>query len=231
MAQDEFIEQVKDLGKEEKIGRTSDEVIISNYYQKNEKGVEKIIDGFYHYDSEDTMQKDIYPGCVYTFKYKNAKPTEYKVGDKSFTFTDKVPMVLITSKQGDIVQGINLNLCNKALRAIVLNMVYNMDPDFYNVDAYSKAGEGKETISDKVKDYFGKKDIQTALLKFLKTNMNVNYEVIFRSYKKGNISDLHYIEPWQWKYIPFVEYNDTIKANMLNDIHKVTGIANIQMNF
>lgn len=37
------------------------------------------------------------------------------------------------------------------------------------------------------------------------------------------------IEPWQWKMLPNLNYNGTVKKDVLDKIHKITGISTIKV--
>lgn len=46
-----------------------------------------------------------------------------------------MPIVLTTKFGNGVIRGINLNFCNKSLRALVLNLIYNLDPEFFERNA------------------------------------------------------------------------------------------------
>jgi hypothetical protein len=43
--------------------------------------------------------------------------------------------VLVTYVDKEIIKGVNFNLCNKAVKSGILNMMTNIDPDFYETGA------------------------------------------------------------------------------------------------
>ena len=51
----------------------------------------------------------------------------------------------------------------------------------------------------------------------------IDYKFIFRNYAVANIKDIRLIEPWQWKYIPFLNYDSFEKGETLKAIQKIFG--------
>jgi len=59
---------------------------------------------------------------------------------------------------------------------------------------------------------------------------NINsYDIIFRNYNVSNIKKIRMIEPWQWKTLPNLDYAGNIKKEVLDKIHKITGISKIKI--
>jgi len=59
---------------------------------------------------------------------------------------------------------------------------------------------------------------------------NINsYDIIFRNYNVSNIKKIRMIEPWQWKTLPNLDYTGNIKKEVLDKIHKITGISKIKI--
>jgi hypothetical protein len=48
-------------------------------------------------------------------------------------------------------------------------------------------------------------------------------------YNVSNIKKIRMIEPWQWKTLPNLDYVGNIKKEVLDKIHKITGIAKIKI--
>ena len=94
--------------------------------------------------------------------------TKYDDGKIKFEYSDTLPIVLCTSNNKNVVQGINLNLCNYGLRTLILNEVYNLDPEFFNHEASVQAHHGMTPISKNISMFFSKNDNQTKFLNYLK---------------------------------------------------------------
>ena len=46
----------------------------------------------------------------------------------------------------------------------------------------------------------------------------IDYDVIFRNYSISQIKNIRLIEPWQWKYIPYLNYEGSLKKETLSAI-------------
>lgn len=228
-----FIETLKDILKNEtSFGKDADDILIKNFYLKSIKGYDKIENPFYEWDSEEWMGKNIIPGYIYSFKYNAKTPTTYYINQHTkFQFTDTLPIVFITSENGDSYSGINLNLCTKDLRIIILNLIQNIDPEYFESEAQALVSNGKAPISSKLESFCGNPEkAQQQFLQYLKLVANIDYSLIFRTYKKAYVKEIQFIEPWMWVQIPYLTYTNDIKANILNDIHKANGFDKIKLS-
>ena len=78
--------------------------------------------------------------------------------------------------------------------------------------------------------FFSKNDNQTKFLNYLKVKYKLqNTALIFRTYNIKRIKQIRFIEPWQWKYIPFVNYKQSVKESVLQIIQHITGIDKIKI--
>lgn len=103
------------------------------------------------YDGESLFgNTTLYPGNIYVFLYKADKPTLYDDGRIRFEYYDNMPIVLVTHVEKGVIRGVNLNLCNKALRALVLNTLHNLDLEFFDKGGMRMAGKGHAPISKNV---------------------------------------------------------------------------------
>ena len=204
--------------------------IITDLMVRNKKGEEKCKD-LDEFDSESNMPGVLIPGNIYIFTYNAQGPTIYEVpGEKPIEFYDSVPLVLITSNTKTTVRGINLNLCNYGLKTLILNIFYNLDPSFFEGDAQKLATKKQAVLSQKILTFLAKGNAEATLNAYLKKMYNINsYDIIFRNYNVSNIKKIRMIEPWQWKILPNLDYAGNIKKEVLDKIHKITGIAKIKI--
>lgn len=204
--------------------------IVTDLMVRNKKGKEKCQD-LDDFDSESTMPGLLIPGNIYIFTYNATVPVIYEVpGEKPIEFYDSVPVVLITSNTKTTVRGINFNLCNRDLKALILNIFYNLDSDFFEKNAAKMYAAKQRVLSEKILKFLGRNDAEATINAYLKKMYNINsYDVIFRNYSVSNIKKLRMIEPWQWKDIPNLDYSGNIKKEVLNKIHKITGISRIKI--
>lgn len=170
----------------------------------------------------------IIPGCIYCFVYKAINPTTYIIGNQKLQYFDKLPVLYVIKETPNTITGINLNFCNRDLRVAILNMIYNMDEDFFfnNSDIKNEVDNGKIITSNSINKFLLNDNtcIQQIMYKLNKTyNIPNNPNIFIRTYSKSLIRNIRMIEYWQWKHIPFLNYNASEnKQDVLNTIYNVT---------
>ena len=225
---DRFIKIIKD-----ERGIKNDDAenaIIRSLMVQNKRQSEKL-EGLDSYDSESLFNGRIYRGNIYTFLYNAKNPTKYTYKDKSVLFSDSMPVVLVIGETSSTIKGINLNFCNKALKTLILNIITNLDEDFYFDGGAQKLTYNKQmAISEKVYRFLSNNDAEQKIIKELeRAYKDVDYKSIFRIYSVSNIKNIRLIEPWQWKYLPFMNYNSFDKGETLKAIQKISGIDKIHI--
>lgn len=227
---DKFLTDIKKMNKtNDKYEDKAYESIVENLFLLNKRGKWKAM-GLDEYDSESNSKLTLIPGHIYMFKYITDTTTKYNDGHIKFEYYDTLPLVLCTGNNKNIISGINLNLCSYELRTLILNDVYNLDPDFFNTKASEQAHHGQLPISQNISKFFLNDDGQTKLLNYIKKKYNLqNTGFIFRTYSIKKIKDIRFIEPWQWQYIPFLKYKQSVKESILNMIQNITGISKIKI--
>ena len=227
---DKFFTNIKKMNKtNDKYEDKAYESIVENLFLLNKRGKWKAM-GLDEYDSESNSKLTLIPGHIYMFKYITDTATKYNDGHIKFEYYDTLPLVLCTGNNKNIISGINLNLCSYELRTLILNDVYNLDPDFFNTKASEQAHQGQLPISQNISKFFINDDGQTKLLNYIKKKYNLqNTGFIFRTYNIKKIKDIRFIEPWQWQYIPFLKYKQSVKESILNMIQNITGISKIKI--
>lgn len=234
MAQNDFLNSYKENSRMQplsKLENSANNSIIIDFYIKSIKGDKKIKDPIEEYNTEHLIKNnDIIPGHIYSFIYKADKPAAYQINNEIIEFTDKLPIVLVLKNNGNIISGINLNLCNRDMRVIILNLVQNLDNEFFEKGAIEMIKKGQPPISKKLLTLFAKDNINEYLLGYLKKLANIDYNVLFRTYSVSKIKQINRLELWQWKNIPYVNYKDSIKQDVLQKIWDITGISKIKLN-
>lgn len=227
---DKFFTDIKKMNKtNDKYEDKAYESIVENLFLLNKRGKWKAM-GLDEYDSESNSKLTLIPGHIYMFKYITDTATKYNDGHIKFEYYDTLPLVLCTGNNKNIISGINLNLCSYELRTLILNDVYNLDPDFFNTKASEQAHQGQLPISQNISKFFINDNGQTKLLNYIKKKYNLqNTGFIFRTYNIKKIKDIRFIEPWQWQYIPFLKYKQSVKESILNMIQNITGISKIKI--
>ena len=225
-----FIKQIRKMNeKNDKSEEKAYNKIIENLYIKNLWGKEKAM-GLDEYDSEKNSKMTLIPGHIYMFRYLASEKTVYDNGEIRFEYFDSLPILLCFSFNNKTVSGINLNFCNYALRTLILNDVYNLDPWFFQHEASVQAHKSLLPVSKNITAFFMNKDNRTLFLNRLVQKYHIeNYDIIYRTYNTNNIKTLRFIEPWQWQYIPFVNYKQNIKTNILQLIQHITHIDKVKI--
>ena len=205
--------------------------LIIDFHLKGIKGNDKIQDPIDEYNTENLIKNtDIIPGHIYSFIYNADKPAIYMNDNEIIEFTDKLPVVLVLKNDKGVIQGINLNLCSRDIRVIILNLVCNIDPEFFDKGAVEMIKKGQPPISKNILTLFANNSIIEYLIGFLKKLANIDYNIIFRTYKIAKIKQINRLELWQWKYIPFINYKESVKQDTLYKIWDLTVISKIKLN-
>ena len=121
----------------------AENTIIRGLMVQNKRKNDKLED-LDSYDSESLFNGKMYRGNMYIFTYNAKNPTKYSYKGEDVYFTDSLPIVLMTGETHSTIRGINLNFCNKALKTLILNILTNMDEDFYFGDLAQKQAFNKQ---------------------------------------------------------------------------------------
>jgi hypothetical protein len=215
-------------------------VIRDNPKAEQDKAYESLIKFLYHlklkgkakarqideYDGETLFgNTTLIPGNIYIFLYKAENPTLYDDGKIKFMFYDSMPIVLVTHTQNKVIRGINLNLCNPALRAGVINTLHNLDLQFYNRGGMLMAGKQQAPISQSVSKTFLDPQKEKMFIDAIAQEYKLkNTNVLIRNYNIDRIQQIRMVENWQHKYIPFLTYTGEVKQDVLQLIWKVCGM-------
>ena len=204
--------------------------IIKNLMVKNLRQLDKLED-LDEYDSESLFNGKLYRGNIYIFTYDAKEPTKYTYGNDSVYFTDTMPVFLMLGETTSSIYGINFNFCNKALKTLILNLIRNLDLDFFENGIDQKLAANKNlVISEKLYKFLSDQRAVSIIKEFLnKMYAGIDYDVIFRNYSISQIKNIRLIEPWQWKYIPYLNYEGSLKKETLSAIQKISGINRIKI--
>ena len=224
----QFLDNIKSIRNIKSVD--AEEAIIKSLMVQNNRQNEKLED-LDSYDSESLFNGKIYRGNMYIFTYNAKNPTKYTYKGKDVYFSDSMPVVLITNETSTTIRGINLNFCNKALKTLILNILTNMDEEFYFDGLAQKMAFNKiAPISEKVYRFLSSNDAEEKIIKELKRDYpDIDYNILFRNYAVTNIKNIRLIEPWQWKYIPFLNYDSFDKGETLKAIQKIFGFDTIHI--
>ena len=210
------------------VSKQAYEQLVDGLFRKNIRGKEKThqID---EYDGESLFgNTTLIPGNIYMFVYKAESPAKFSDGQIEFEYYDNMPVVLVTHTSGELVRGINLNLCNSTLRAFIINALYNLDPQFYKRDNIDMAYKRQMPVSKNVLRTFINPESEKQFYEYIKNECHLqNTGILFRHYNLSRMQRIRLVEIWQHKLIPFLEYRGEIKQDILSLIWKVTGIDSL----
>ena len=225
---DRFIKYIKE---ERNIKNDDAENAIIRSLMVQEKRQSEKLEGLNSYDSESLFNGKIYRGNIYMFLYNAKNPTKYTYNGQSVLFADSMPVVLIIGETQSTIKGINLNFCNKSLKTLILNIITNLDEEFYFDGGSQKLAYNKQlVISQKVYKFLSSDDAEQKIITELERAFKgIDYKSIFRNYSVSNIKNIRLIEPWQWKYLPFMNYNSFDKGDTLKAIQKISGIDKVHI--
>jgi hypothetical protein len=200
------------------------ESIVKIIFQLKMRGPEKArqLD---EYDGESLFGNVVLlPGQIYAFSYAAKEPSVYDNGKVRFQFYDSLPVLLVTHRNGKNISGINLNLCNSGLRAVIINALHNLDLEFFKRNNMLMAENGQAPYSEKAAGMFASRERESDFLKFITRECKLeNPDILYRTYNIERIQDVRLIEIWQHLHIPFLKYYGEIKNDILEAIYKVTG--------
>jgi len=133
-------------------------------------------------------------------------------------FFDPSPLVLVFENKGEFIRGVNLNLCNNDLKALILNVFVGIDSEYFN-GGYAKLCMGKSLPLSKKIMAFMQSDAERQLKDALKRAYpDVDYNFIFRNYSKENIKNQQIIGPYMWSYLPGISYGGEMKGSVITEL-------------
>lgn len=153
------------------------------------------------------------PGNIYLFDYKKDAMNISIAEAGKFWDVHPVTMVL-RYVPNQFMDGINMNILPSRKRCAVLNMIRNIDPEFYCMDFTESLYKRKKYIFSQRTAYLLPKNI-SSFLKILQTDSDIDENGwAFRRYicNKSLISNIHLIDFWKWPYIPFLEFSKGVEG-------------------
>ena len=105
------------------------------------------------------------------------------------------------------------------------NIIHKRNIEKGNFGEFSKIEEEFQELKDaneqhcKILEICEICDLIGAIDGYAKKKYNLKNEgFIFRTYNITKIKDIRFIEPWQWQYIPFLKYKQSVKESILTMI-------------
>ena len=163
-----------------------------------------------------TNGRQMVSGSCFTFIYNNRNVLEIDGEDKFYI--DVVPLVFVIDPffRREYSMCVNFNTLHPKQRCFVLDLMVSLDPYFY-------------------KEYYESSDpISWESIVNIKINMDRiieilhDYKIPMNVYKNKYIKTIRYIEPHNLIYIPYLDFEDSLRGIKLKEIqYKNLGLAKI----
>lgn len=160
----------------------------------------------------ESRLKTIFPSLIYTFMYNS----EHIDKEGKYEFRDYVPVIFCMYIDNDYIYGINFNLLPNDVRAKLLDIISDSNPNFY---AYGIYNEGIQ-LSNALINNLMNEESRKKLLSVFDSLTGVKVSNAYRKYKKKCIERIRLIEYDVWEYIPNLVFTDSIRGANLAVVQK-----------
>ena len=223
----DYLKLINNSAIEAEYEELAERTIIKDLVDRNITGYNRMVTADFHEDEQVFARKDAFiPGCIYIFKYDGLQVQQ---GD--LKFHDVMPVILALSMRMDpvthkkYVLGINLNLMPKSVKAFILQEINDLDKNFFEKDMIIAHKQGKHVFSNILLRIFnedsGMKFLQKVVADARRQGTEINPQSwAFRKYYFDNIKGYRLIDYWQWRFIPFLNYNGSIRGVNLKKVQQ-----------
>lgn len=188
--------------------------LVKRLLQDNLVGQNKIID-IEDTDIESQMNAMFMPTICYTFKYDS--DSDVVAGIK---MQDIFPLIYCMRCYGTYISGINFNLLPNEARAMFLEIIDKASDNFYTEKGANEAFNNKFVINEMLADAFKDKSAVDAFFKLLENKIGYSLYKAYRRYNVKHIKDIRVIEYVDMKYIPFLNFTDSVRGTKLIELQK-----------
>lgn len=164
---------------------------------------------------ESSLKSSFIPSMIYTFSYE----TDMQEKIAKYSFYDIVPVILCTFNDGETIAGLNFNFIPTDIRAVILDIIYNTFKSFYD-DELDNAVQKRNAIINTSFAQYLIPDKGISFFNLLSTKIGIDITKAYRTYKKSDIKNTRLIEFDEWKYIPFLVFEDAVRGASLAAIQK-----------
>jgi len=202
------------------------ERLFENYLKFELKGSKKLIE-VDSTDQESVLNRILFglpqEGMIYTFIHMNEKNLaeiqNYKTG-KVVQFHDFTPIVFCTRfvTLSKLLKGINLNILPPSERLKFFQAYWEYYKEFFD-RIEEKTEYNKEAINNnyKLAALIGK---NPELFKIFNNRQNAVFEYAYRTYNLNNIAKFRMIEYEEWRYVPFLNAQQSFKKINLEQLYR-----------
>lgn len=166
-------------------------------------------------DMESLVPSQFTPSLFYTFRYESDADNIY-----GLEFKDLIPLVLVTKKTISNVEGINFNLLPMDVRAVILNTINKSYNGYYTGQGLNDAQSGKLAINNNFAALLLDNKSRMAFMRYLEENLGVPITAAYRSYSIKHIKYPRMIEYCDYKYIPLLCFEDSVRGEKLDKIQQ-----------
>lgn len=166
-------------------------------------------------DMESKVSIQFTPSLFYTFRYESESDSIY-----GLEFKDLIPLVLVAKKSPRKIEGINFNLLPMDVRAVILNTINKSYGKYYTEKGLQLAQEGKSAINEQFATLLLNDKSRYAFMKYLEENIGVPISAAYRSYSIQHIKFPRMIEYCDYKYIPLLCFEDSVRGEKLDKIQQ-----------
>ena len=121
---------------------------------------------------------------------------------------------------GTYISGINFNLLPNEARAMFLEIIDKASDNFYTEKGANEAFNNKFVINEMLADTFKDKSAVDAFFKLLENKIGYSLYKAYRRYNVKHIKDIRVIEYVDMKYIPFLNFTDSVRGTKLIELQK-----------
>ena len=205
-----FYDNYKNLSDKRTLEKLAFEYLVTDTLDKNLRGPykSKQVTGL---DMESYI-RDVYPSLIYTFKYNS----EHIDKQGNYEFRDYVPVIFCMYVDRDYIYGINFNLLPNDVRAKLLDVIGDTNPEFYSYGIYN---EGLQ-LSNALMNQLMNEESRKKLLQVFDSLTGIKVSNAYRKYKKTAIENIRLIEYDVWDYIPSLVFTDSIRGASLAAVQK-----------
>lgn len=164
-------------------------------------------------DMESQVKVQFMPSLFYTFLYLAENDTIAGV-----YAVDYIPVVLCAKKSGKFVEGINFNILPNDMRAVMLDAIDNSLDNYYTKRGLREAQSGKLAINETFGNILMDDSKRIQFMKYFETKTGVSIMSAYRKYNISHISKPRMIEYSDYKYIPLLYCEDSVRGIALNEL-------------
>jgi hypothetical protein len=166
-------------------------------------------------DMESLVKIQFTPSLFYTFKYESDGDAVY-----GLKFKDLIPLVLVMKKSPLKIEGLNFNLLPMDTRAVILNTINKAYGNYYTDKGLKDAMDGKLAINENFATLLIDSKSRMTFLDYLEQKLGVPIMSAYRSYTINHIKSPRMIEYCDYKYIPLLCFEDSIRGQQLDKIQQ-----------